>query len=126
MLKSIAALALCFTGTLQAAETMVMSPVPWDDKQSYLETLQIPDQGTAEVCEKLNDGAKVQWRYKSSAPVDFNIHQRLGKKAAVLVRKDRTARADALFTASLEHEYCWSWTNSSGGSVELILYLKRR
>lgn len=126
MLKATAALVLCSAGTLQAAETMVMTPIPWDERQSYLERLRMPDEGTAEVCEKLEAGAKVQWRYKSSAPLDFNVHSRAGKTVTVLVRKDRTARADAVFTAGSAQEYCWSWTNNSGDSVELNLYLKRR
>lgn len=126
MLKAIAALALCSAGTLQAAETMVMSPIPWDERQSYLDQLRVPDAGTAEICERLEAGAKVQWRYKASEPVDFNVHSRAGKTVTVLVRKDRTARADAVFTAGSAQEYCWSWTNNSGSSVELTLQLKRR
>ncbi|MCR5882973.1 hypothetical protein LRS03_08935 [Rhizobacter sp. J219] len=126
MLKATAALVLCSAGSLHATETMVMSPVPWDAQQSYLERLRMPAEGTAEVCERLETGAKVQWRYKTSASVDFNVHARAGKTVTVLVRKDRTTRADAVFTAASAQEYCWSWTNNSGGSVELTLHLKRR
>jgi hypothetical protein len=126
MLKVIAAFALCCASTVQAAETMVMSPVPWDAKQSFLEKLQMPDEATAEVCEKLDGGAKVQWRYKASAPLDFNVHYRVGKKVTVLLRKDHTSRADAVFTAGSAQEYCWSWTNNSEAPVELTLYLRRR
>jgi hypothetical protein len=126
MLKSLATMALCAAGSIHAAETAVMSPIPWDAQGQFLEELQVPDQGVVEACEKLTAGAKVHWRYAADAPLDFNVHYHKGKKVTMPVRKDRTAKAEALFKAATAQEYCWMWSNKSGAPVWLTLQLQRQ
>jgi hypothetical protein len=126
MLKSIVTTALCAAGSLHAAETAVMSPIPWDAQGQFVEELEVPDQGVVEACEKLTAGAKVHWLYEADAPLDFNVHYHQGKKVRMPVRKDRTAKAEALFKAPTAQEYCWMWTNKSGAPVQLTLQLRRR
>jgi hypothetical protein len=118
--------ALCAAGSLHATETAVMSPIPWDSKGQFLEELQVPAQGVVEACEKLAAGAQVHWRYEANAPMDFNVYYYQGKNMTMPVRKDRTARADALFKAATAQEYCWMWSNKSGAPVRLTLQLQRR
>jgi hypothetical protein len=122
----VAAVALGAAGILHAAETAVMSPIPWDAKGEFVEELQVPDQGVVEACEKLAAGTQVHWSYEANAPVDFNVHYHHGKKVKTPVRKDRIARADALFKAATAQEYCWMWSNKSGAPVQLSFQLQRR
>ena len=125
-MKNIIAIALCATIPPVAAETVVIFPVPWDAQGAFQQELQVPDRGVVEVCEKLAQGARVHWRYEASAPVDFNVHYHQAEKVKMPVRKDRSARAEALLKAASSQEYCWMWSNKSDAPVRLSFHLQRR
>lgn len=118
--------ALCATVAAHAAEPLLMSPIPWNAQGRFEQELQVPEQGVVEACEKLAAGARVQWRYEASAPLDFNVHYHRGKKVDMPVRHDGVARAEALFKAASAQDYCWMWHNKTGAPVRLSFRLERR
>jgi hypothetical protein len=63
-----------------------------------------------EFCDKLGAGEKRRFHWKSSAPVDFNIHYHEGPEALYPVKRDAMRGDGGTFTAKAEREYCWMWT----------------
>lgn len=64
-----------------------------------------------ERCIKLAAGASMRYRFKSSAPVDFNLHYHRGKEVIYPVKKAAVAKRVGRFRAKREDVYCLMWEN---------------
>ncbi|HET9576371.1 MAG TPA: hypothetical protein VFP44_01000 [Usitatibacter sp.] len=67
-------------------------------------------QKVAEHCEKLPAGEKRRYSWKSSGPVDFNVHYHQADEVFYPVKRDGMRGDGGTFTAKTEQEYCWMWT----------------
>ena len=63
-----------------------------------------------EECQRLEAGDKRRYHWKSSAPVDFNIHYHQGAEVFYPVKRERMRGDGGTFTAKTAQEYCWMWT----------------
>ena len=63
-----------------------------------------------EECQRLEAGEKRRYHWKSSAPVDFNIHYHQGPEVFYPVKRDGMRGDGGTFTAKTAQEYCWMWT----------------
>ena len=63
-----------------------------------------------EECQRLEAGDKRRYHWKSSAPVDFNIHYHEGPEVFYPVKRDGMRGDGGTFTAKIAQEYCWMWT----------------
>ena len=63
-----------------------------------------------EECVRLQQGEKRDYRWKSDAPVDFNIHYHRGNDVLFPVKSDRARASKGTFTAKSAEDYCWMWT----------------
>jgi hypothetical protein len=63
-----------------------------------------------EECVKLAAGDKRKYYWKSSAPVDFNIHYHEGNDVSFPVKRDGMRGDGGVFTAKVAQDYCWMWT----------------
>jgi hypothetical protein len=63
-----------------------------------------------EECMRLEAGDKRKYHWKSSAPVDFNIHYHKGSEVFFPVKHDGKNGFRSTFTAKTGEDYCWMWT----------------
>lgn len=76
--------------------------------------LQIAPGKAAEECQSLDPGDRVEWRFDSSARVDFNLHFHRGREVVTPVDNPRTQHESGVFIATLGEEYCLMWNNAGG------------
>lgn len=70
-----------------------------------------------ERCLHLDAGQSIQYRFKASAPVDFNIHYHRGKDVVFPVRKAGVREASGTFKAKGADGYCLMWEHKGSGSA---------
>lgn len=58
-------------------------------------------------------------------PVDFNVHDHLGKEVKLPVKLDAVASARDTLDARIAQDYCWMWTNKSAAPTTLSVTLQR-
>jgi hypothetical protein len=63
-----------------------------------------------EHCDKLAAGEQRRFHWKSTAPVDFNIHYHEGNDATYPVKRDGMRGDGGTFVAKTGQDYCWMWT----------------
>ena len=63
-----------------------------------------------EECLRLEAGDKRKYNWKSSVPVDFNVHYHKGAEVFYPVKMTASKVARGTFTARTGEDYCWMWT----------------
>lgn len=100
-------------------------PVKWDSAGRFAHKTTLAPGKFVEICEKLPRDAKVVWAFRSSAPLNFNIHYHEGKEVKFPARQDGSSAAEGRLDASLDQDYCWMWTNKEDKAATLDLSLRR-
>lgn len=77
-----------------------------------------------EECMRLEAGAKSRYYWKSSAPVDFNIHYHRGDEVVYPVKRERMRGDGGTFVAKSGEDYCWMWTAKAPAKIEGRIELK--
>ena len=72
-----------------------------------------------EKCLALTPPQKFEYRFESSAKVDFNLHYHKGDQIYYPVKLDRTNAESGLYEAKARETYCLMWENKTGADVEL-------
>ena len=78
-----------------------------------------------EACVKLAPGDRLDWRFESLAPVDFNIHYHEGKAVKFPAKQDGVAKGSGKLGVEIQQDYCWMWTNKSTKESTLRVTLQR-
>lgn len=71
-----------------------------------------------EECVRLEAGQKRRYYWKSTAPVDFNIHYHRGDEIFYPVKRDRMRGDGGTFTAKSGEDYCWMWMARTAAKIE--------
>jgi hypothetical protein len=95
-----------------------------EDKKIFDVTLE--PEGVHEECTRVEAGQKRHYYWKSSAPVDFNIHYHRGDEVFYPVKRVRMRGDGGTFTAKTGEDYCWMWSAKNGAKVEGRIDLKPR
>jgi hypothetical protein len=72
--------------------------------------LAIADGKVGEVCMPLRAGDTLVWRFESSAAVDFNLHDHVGKKVNMPVQRKAVRQETAQHTVARSNDWCLMWT----------------
>ncbi len=78
-----------------------------------------------EVCGKLEKDARVAWRFKGSAPSDFNIHYHVGNDVVYPENRKNIALAEGVLPVPRQDDYCWMWSNHATEPITIELTLSR-
>lgn len=78
-----------------------------------------------ELCGKFGARDAVQWRFRSAATLDFNIHYHVGKDVVYPVKLKLAGEAADTLRPKAEQDYCWMWSNKGDVPVELTATLER-
>ena len=70
-----------------------------------------------ERCLTLAAGESVRYRFRASAPVDFNIHHHRGKEIFYPVQRSAVRDADGTFRAPSADDYCLMWEHAGPGTM---------
>jgi hypothetical protein len=93
---------VCFLTVLLAAATASAQERPV--------SLAIAAGKVGEVCMPLQAGDTLAWRFESSAAADFNLHDHLGTKVNMPVRRKAVKREQRQHQVERTNEWCLTWT----------------
>ena len=77
-----------------------------------------------EKCMVLDSGQKLEYRFESTAKVNFNLHYNKGDSMYYPVKLDRTTGESGLYEAKAREKYCFNWENRTDADVELTYSYK--
>ena len=78
-----------------------------------------------EVCGKLKKDDSVDWRFRGSAPTNFNIHYHVGKEVEYPENRKEIGSAEGKLHVPLDQDFCWMWSNKSAHPIDMELSLKQ-
>ena len=70
-----------------------------------------------EACLTLAAGERIDWRFESDGPVQFNIHYHDGPSVVMPVTRDASTGDSGIFVALIAHDYCAMWEAGARGVV---------
>ena len=72
-----------------------------------------------EKCMSLVPEQKIEYRFESTAKVNFNLHYHKGEQVYYPVKLDRTDGESGRYEAKAKETYCLMWENKTGADVAL-------
>ncbi len=72
-----------------------------------------------ENCFKLKTSESIDYSFKASSNVAFNIHYHVGKKVKYPVKMDSVLQHTKTFKADFSQHYCLMWSNKGSETVTL-------
>lgn len=90
---------------------------PDPDAAHAFEDYSIAPYGMHETCLKLAEGDRLDWRFESRAPVDFNIHYHEGKSVIMPVTLLASYGSAGIFPVIVPHDYCAMWEAGPAGAI---------
>ncbi len=121
----VAAVAALGLAAAHAEATATLVDIAWDAQGRFRHAATLPAGQVLEVCGRLQAGVVVAWRHDTSVPVAFNIHYHVGKDVVYPVQVASTRGGADRLRVTQEQDYCWMWTNKTGGAATVTLELKR-
>lgn len=73
----------------------------------------------SERCVNIDAQQKVQYRFQSPHPTDFNIHYHTGEKTSFKRKEKRVAELEGEFESDAQQEFCFMWTNKERREADL-------
>jgi hypothetical protein len=70
-----------------------------------------------EECAHLTAGERLDYRYQSSAPLDFNIHYHEGNAVLAPVVREHSTGDSGWFEARVAQDYCLAWEAGPPGAI---------
>lgn len=77
-----------------------------------------------EKCMVLDSGQKIEYRFDTSAKVNFNLHYNKGDAFYYPVKLDRTTGESGRYEVRSREKYCLAWENRTDADVELNYTIK--
>ncbi|MEP7155198.1 MAG: hypothetical protein ABI905_05465 [Betaproteobacteria bacterium] len=72
-----------------------------------------------EKCMVLDAGQKLEYRFESTAKINFNLHYDKGDGMYYPVKLDRTLGESGIYETKGREKYCLAWENRTDADVEL-------
>ena len=87
----------------------------------------LPSYQIHEECLRLAPGDRVEYRFESDAPVDFNIHYREDNAVMMPVVREKSREDAGIYAALIAHDYCLMWeAGALGARIDYRIRLKPR
>lgn len=78
---------------------------------------EIAPYGIHETCFKLADGDRLDWRFESRQPVDFNVHYHEGNSVIMPLSLLASYGSSGVLPVIVPHDYCAMWEAGPAGAV---------
>jgi len=82
-----------------------------------VDRLEIAPYASQEECADLAAGARLDYRYHSSAPLDFDIRYRENQAVLSPIVRERSTGDSGIFEARIPARYCVHWQAGPAGAV---------
>ena len=93
------------------------SAPPDPDAAHAVDGLEIAPYRAHETCFKLADGDRLDWRFESRAPVDFNLHYHEGNTVVMPVSLTASYGSSGILPVIVTQTYCAMWEAGPAGAV---------
>jgi hypothetical protein len=114
--------ALLFSGCAATETATTAKPQHVDGEQQ--EEVIIASSSFYEACDKLSPRQQVEYSFKISQPVNFNVHYHTAEGIFYPVKKENIDSLSGVFTAEAKATYCCMWTNTQSVPVSLTYDFK--
>jgi hypothetical protein len=87
----------------------------------------LPSYQIHEECLRLEPGDRVEYRFESTEPVDFNVHYHEGKAVLMPVVRDGSREDAGFYAAQIAQDYCLMWeAGAAGATIDYQIRIRRR
>ena len=102
---------------LVACAGCASAPPPDPDAERVGDGIEIAPFRAHEACLRLEDGDKLDWRFESRAPVDFNLHYHEGPSVVMPLSLNASYGASGVYTVIATHDYCAMFEAGAAGAI---------
>jgi hypothetical protein len=87
------------------------------DAPRVVQGFALPSYQTLEECYALKAGDRLEYRFESAGPVDFNLHYHDGGAVVMPVSRESSVEAAGVYVAPAAQDYCVMWEAGAAGAV---------
>lgn len=91
--------------------------LPSGDASKIVEGFALPSYQIHEECFTVKAGDRVEYRFESDEPVDFNLHYHEGGAVVMPVSSERSREAAGVYAVQIPQDYCLMWEAGAAGAV---------
>jgi hypothetical protein len=91
--------------------------LPSFDSPKIVQGLALPSYQIHEECFTVKAGERVEYRFESDEPVDFNLHYHEGGAVVMPVSSDKSLEAAGVYAVQIPQDYCLMWEAGAAGAV---------
>ena len=77
----------------------------------------VPSYQIHEECLVLKPGERVEYRFESSEPVDFNIHYHEGNAVVMPLVREQSREDAGMYLVRIAQDYCLMWEAGAAGAM---------
>ncbi len=70
-----------------------------------------------EECLVLKPGERVEYRYESTEPVDFNLHYHEGNAVVMPLVREKSREDAGMYSVRIAQDYCLMWEAGAAGAT---------
>jgi hypothetical protein len=124
--SSLSRLAAAMIGltSMLAVASVSANNIRWTDG-AFSTTDTLAPGKVVEHCGEINPREPVSWKFSADGPLSYNIHRHADKEVIYAHRSYNTRELNGLFKPTLQHEWCWMWTNETSQPLTLRIEMKR-
>lgn len=91
--------------------------LPSGDASKIVEGFALPSYQIHEECFTVKAGDRVEYRFESDEPVDFNLHYHEGGAVVMPVSSEKSVEAAGVYAVQIAQAYCFMWEAGAAGAV---------
>jgi len=86
----------------------------------------VPSYQIHEECFALKARERVEYRFESTEPVDFNIHYHEGNAVVMPLVREQSREDAGIYSASIAQDYCLMWeAGAAGATIDYRIRVRR-
>ncbi len=87
------------------------------DAPRIVQGFSLPSYQILEECYALRAGDRLEYRFESGEPVDFNLHYHEGGAVVMPVSREQSVEAAGVYVVPVAQDYCLMWEAGAAGAV---------
>ena len=91
--------------------------LPSGDTPKVVHGMALPSYQIHEECFALKPGERIEYRFESTDPVDFNLYYHEGGAVVMPVSREKTLEGAGMYAVLIAEDYCLTWEAGAAGAV---------
>ena len=87
------------------------------DTPKIVQGYPLPSYQIHEECLALKPGERVEYRFESTEPVDFNLHYHEGNAVVMPLLREKSREDAGVYSVRIAQVYCLMWEAGAAGAV---------